>query len=123
MYSHQPEGYVCPFCQIVAGKREPLTQPEDVVLASQVVSLWVPSWAGARVVSAHDYETLYFDDKQAEVAAWYAATETDDCRTLLDRYHVRYVIVGPEELKLGGGACASTLNRIVTIGQVSVYAP
>lgn len=98
------------------------TDMDDVVLASPTVSVWVPGWAGTRVVYGHPYETLNADEKRAQVEAWYA-NDGADCAALLDTYHVRYVVVGPEERKLGPVACADTLQPIAALGQVSIYAP
>lgn len=40
---HAPEGYVCPFCQIVAGSTAPLTQPSDVIYRDRLVTAFVAS--------------------------------------------------------------------------------
>lgn len=98
------------------------TTLDDVVLASPVVSAWLPGWAGARAVYGHPYETLDAEAKRAEVEAWYAADNTSDCLDLLERYSVRYVIFGPEEARLGPGVCLSELREIGRAGGVAIYA-
>ncbi len=100
----------------------PRTDMQDVVLAAPVVSAWVPGWAGARVVYGHPYETLDSAAKLARVRQWYAS-DGADCADLIDTYDVRYVLVGPEEHKLGPAACADTLLPVASFGQVSIYAP
>ncbi len=97
------------------------TSSDDVVLASPLASVWIPGWAGARVVYGHPYETLDAAAKQQAVVDWYAAT--GDCSALLDQYHVRYVIYGPEEAKLGAGTCVDSLQLVQQVGSVRVYAP
>jgi len=98
------------------------TDMQDVVLASPTVSVWAPGWAGTRVVYGHPYETLNAVGKRARVEQWYAS-DGADCAALIEEFNVRYVIVGPEERKLGPAACADTLQPIVALGQVSIYAP
>lgn len=93
----------------------------DVILAAPIVSLWVPGWTGARVVYGHPYETLDAPVKEQAVRSWYAATE--DCSSLIDKYHVRYVIVGPEEESLGGAACVGSMRLIARSNMVSLYVP
>lgn len=96
------------------------TNQEHVVLASPVASVWIPGWAGTRVVFGHPYETLDADLKRAQVIAWY----NGDCGTLLEDYNVRYVIYGPRELELGDSTdCLANLRSIYRVGVVEVYAP
>ncbi|MBK8021350.1 MAG: hypothetical protein IPK19_07915 [Chloroflexi bacterium] len=97
------------------------TEPEDVVLASPVVSAWVPGWVGSRVVYGHPYETLDAAAKEAAVRAWFASGA--DCRTLLDTYDVRFVIVGPEELALGDTSCIDSMQLAARTNSVAVYVP
>lgn len=100
-----------------------LTRRDDVILASPTVSVWIPGWARARVVYGHPYETLNAEEKRALVTDWYSSEDTDSCGDLLDRYNIRFVIVGPEERELGSVACAETLNQVQAFGQVGIYAP
>ncbi|MAS36149.1 MAG: hypothetical protein CL610_19240 [Anaerolineaceae bacterium] len=97
------------------------TDEADVVLASEVVSLWLPGWSGMRVVYGHPFETLQAETKQAQVEAWY--TGEGDCGQLLETFNVRYVIFGPEEARLGDAPCLDSLQRVVRNGEVAVYSP
>lgn len=100
------------------------SEPDAVILASPVVSAWIPGWAGRRVVYGHPYETLEAGQKQAEVEAWFAAgVPTDECADLLRRYGVRYVVVGSMERALGESACLAALNPVAQSDTVTVYAP
>jgi len=100
---------------------DPRIDQSTVVLASPVVSAWVPGWTSGRVVYGHPYETLDAATKEAEVRAWYAADT--DCDALIERYNVRYIFYGAEEIHLGAGACRNTLRLIATFGSLEVYAP
>ena len=59
--------------------------------------------------------------KSREVTAWYSSGE--DCQSLLRRYHVDYVIYGPEEARLGDAPCLSDLHEVTQSGDVTLYAP
>lgn len=96
--------------------------PTDVVLASPVVSAWIPGWAEARVVYGHPYETLDAAVKRQQVSDWYAGTVNGECAALLDQYDVRYVLFGLEEAKLGSAPCLEGLNAVARFGDVTVYA-
>ncbi|MEO8610811.1 MAG: hypothetical protein ABI690_23140 [Chloroflexota bacterium] len=98
------------------------TTSDDVILASEPVSVWVPSWVGTRVVYGHPFETLNAEVKKQQVLDWYDG-QTTDCKMLLTEYHVQYIIDGPEEAALGSTACFNDLNPVFQIGSVSVYAP
>jgi hypothetical protein len=97
--------------------------PSDVViLASEPVSVWVPSWAGGRAVYGHPFETLHADVKRQEVLNWYSG-QAEDCDTLLNEYSVEYILVGPQERELGETPCVDTLTEVFHSGSVTVYAP
>ena len=103
---------------------EPRVTPDDVVLASPLVSAWIPGWVGARVVYGHPYETLHAADKLLQVTAWFDGTDdAAACAALLETYDVRYVIYGPQEAKLGPTACLASLHVMARSGGVTVYAP
>ena len=66
-FSHQPEGYVCPFCRVVAGhdndgewtKQADVVWRDDVVTAFINASFW-PGIAGPVIVIPNEhYENVY----------------------------------------------------------------
>ncbi len=71
--------------------------PEAVVLASPQGGLFIPAWAGRRVVYGHPFETIEAETKKARVEAAFGGN--DDA--LLDDYSVSYVLFGPRERALG----------------------
>ena len=102
-------------------------KPDDVVLSSPNVGLWIPAWAGKRVVYGHPWETLDAATKLAQVERWYQGR---DCDGLLSRYGVRYVLVGPQERAISAGnvrgdACYASLeesaSRVVDFTDVTLY--
>ena len=97
------------------------TRSDDVVLASPVVSVWIPGWAETRVVYGHPYETLDADTKLQQVEGWYAGN--GDCGALIEEYDIRFILYGPEEAKLGPAPCLSEMRLLAQSGNVMVYAP
>jgi hypothetical protein len=73
----------------------------DTVLAPTELGVFVPAWAGNRVVYGHPFETIEAEQKEAEVKRFYdAGTTLDERITLLDRYDVRYVLVPDPQLDI-----------------------
>jgi hypothetical protein len=95
----------------------------DVILASEEVSLWIPSWVGARVVYGHPFETLDANTKHQQVIDWYSGADNRNCRALLDEYQIRYVIDGPQEAQIGQNTCLQKLTPAAVFGSVTIYAP
>jgi hypothetical protein len=100
-------------------------KPDDVALSSPNIGLWIPAYGAKRVVYGHPWETLDADVKQTEVVSWY---EGSDCDHLLDAYHVRYIVVGPQERQISDGQDAACLDMLaegdfdsVTFDTVIVY--
>jgi hypothetical protein len=100
------------------------TNSEDVILAAPVVGTWLPGWAGTRVVWGHPYETLDQAVKLQQVLDWYAAEAGDPiCQDLLAQYNVRFILVGPQERRLGEAQCAESLRWMARSERVDIYAP
>ncbi len=71
---------------------------DDVVLASLGLGQYVPAISGERAVLAHWAQTVDYFAKREEVMAFYNVDTSEAERmALLDKYNVRYVIVGPIE--------------------------
>ncbi|NWG17858.1 MAG: hypothetical protein HXY41_14615 [Chloroflexi bacterium] len=96
-------------------------QSDDVILASEEVSVWVPAWAAARVVYGHPFETLDAATKRLEVLDWFSG-QAADCEVLLEKYNVRYVIFGPLEERSAPPDCLESLRLVARSGSVAIYA-
>lgn len=98
--SHEPTGYRCPFCDLLAGNNDGITAPEDIVrrtddAAAFIAPRWWPNNLGhALVVPTTHYENLYtipahayraVGDLVREVAI--AVRETYDCDGVSTRQH------------------------------------
>lgn len=93
----------------------------DVILASPDVSTWIPVWTDGRPVYGHYAETVNAQSKKQAVNEWYTLSG-DECLSVLERYHVRYVILGPRENSIGSGQCVRNLILAAPSDNVNVYA-
>lgn len=106
-------------------------EPGTVVLAAPNTSLWLPAETGVRVAYGHPDLTLENDAKVREATAWFAIADAGDsqgCLSLLrgensqaGKYRIRYVVVGPQERRLGAAACTDLLDTAVNFGSVIIY--
>lgn len=100
-----------------------------VTLAAPNVSMWVPAWTGSRVVYGSPFSTLNPNAKLRAVLEWYQSEELNaECETLLNgnitdegKYHVLFVLYGPQERKLGAGRCIGDLQEVATFDSVTLY--
>jgi hypothetical protein len=100
------------------------TQPRDIVLASPATSLFIPAWAGNRVLYGHPFETIEAEKKRALAEAFYQAqTEESVRRGIIESDHINYVFYGPRESALSGGALETTplLSEAYTNPGVTIY--
>ena len=100
--------------------------PNDIVLAPPGPSLWIPAYTDLRVVYGHPYETLNAAEKFKEVTAWY---DGEDCNTVIDKYHVRYIVsdyVQPTKDSASSpptSGCYKSLNQpVASFDNVYIYA-
>lgn len=101
----------------------------EVVLAAPNTSLWLPGIINSRVVYGHPTMTVDPALKKRMAVEWFRApAESPICLGLLNgednrmgRFRVRYVMVGPQERRLGGAACVESLDIAVNFGSVAVY--
>jgi len=100
---------------------------QDVVLATQDLSLWIPAYSNLRVIYGHPFETLNATEKFDEVAAWY---DGQDCKTVLDKYHPRYAVTEVVDASAPAAAstnpptinCFDTLDKpVATFNSIQVY--
>ncbi len=98
--------------------------PGQVVLAPPRDSLWIPAYSNERVVYGHPFETLYAQQKQAEVQAWY---QGQNCAELIQKYQVRYIFTGIADnsaAQTPSDSCITKLNLsspVATFSGVSIY--
>jgi hypothetical protein len=106
------------------------TQPTDIVLASPEMGLFIPAWAGNRVLYGHPFETVEAEKKRALAEIFYQAqTEEPIRRGIIEGHHITHVFYGPRERELSGGQLETVpmlseayKNPAVTIYQVSPVA-
>jgi hypothetical protein len=75
---------------------------DQVVLCAPQTGMFVPAWAGQRVVYGHPFETVDAERREAQVQAYWAGEmEPEEREAFLRENRVRYVLEGPRELKIG----------------------
>jgi hypothetical protein len=75
---------------------------DRVVLCAPQTGMFVPAWAGQRVVYGHPFETVDAEQRKAQVEAyWSGEMGPTERESFLKENHVRYVLVGPRELESG----------------------
>ncbi len=73
-----------------------------VVLASPEMGLFIPAWAGRRVVYGHPFETVNAEQTKARVEMFFAAgTSRADRDAMISHWNAAFVFVGPRERALG----------------------
>lgn len=78
------------------------TDPQDVVLSSVLSGMFIPPYAGNRVVQGHWAETFDAERKKREVEEIFSSSTGPDRReALLEAFGVRYLIFGQWERELG----------------------
>ena len=96
---------------------------DEVVLASPRTSMFLPGWAGVRVVMGHPFETIDAETKEAQVEAFFRCELSDaEWHKIQDAYQIHYVFVGPAEQALGDSeACLDGLVPAFRQGEVTIY--
>lgn len=100
------------------------TQPTDTVLASPATSLFIPAWAGNRVLYGHPFETIEAKKKKTLAETFYQAqTEESVRQEIIESHHITYVFYGPRERELSGGylEIVSLLSKTHTNPGVTIY--
>ncbi len=88
---------------------------EPVVMAAPETGLFLPAWAGVRVIYGHPFETLDAAETRSKVEGFFAGTAD---RT--DMLHgVDYIFFGPREKKLG--EADPGWQPVFRAGDVTIY--
>lgn len=72
---------------------------QALVLAAPQTGIFIPAWAGQRVLYGHPFETVNAQARRAEVERYWAGERKE---AWLDQLGVDYVFYGPRERALGG---------------------
>jgi len=75
---------------------------DRVVLCAPQTGMFVPAWAGQRVVYGHPFETVDAERRKAQAEAyWSGEMGPTERESFLRENRVRYVLVGPREMESG----------------------
>ncbi len=96
----------------------------QVVLCAPQTGIFVPAWAGQRVVYGHPFETVNAERRRAQVESYWAGEmSAAEQESFLRENRVGYVLVGPRELEIGNWELGNSgLGDLVfKAGNVRVY--
>ncbi|MBI5879092.1 MAG: hypothetical protein HZB53_15705 [Chloroflexi bacterium] len=93
--------------------------PQAVVLASPDMGLYIPAWAGQRVIYGHPHETPNARQRATAVIDFYAGRMIDSAAFLQP---VDVIMVGPRERALGPAAVPPPFAPVFQSGDVTLYA-
>lgn len=93
-----------------------------VVLASPEMGLFIPAWAGRRVVYGHPFETVDAERTKVRVEAFFASGMSRAERdAMLSDWNAAFVFVGPRERALGLGEPPG--REVFRNATVTIYQP
>jgi hypothetical protein len=90
---------------------------ESVVIAAPETGLFLPGWAGVRVLYGHPFETLEAEKMKATVEQFFSSSV--DRADVMREYGVDYIFFGPHERKLG--APEPGWEAAFVAGDVAIY--
>jgi hypothetical protein len=90
---------------------------DAVVLAAPETGLFLPGWAGVRVLYGHPFETVHAETMKAAVQSFYAGTT--DRAALVREHGVDYVFYGPREAEIG--RASPDWQSVFSVGDVTIY--
>jgi hypothetical protein len=93
-------------------------EQRTVVLASPAMGLYIPAWAGQRVVFGHLVETSQAKVRLIEVDDFYSGRMTETEKFLTP---VEYIFVGPRERALGSPAIPADFVQVFAEGGTVIY--
>jgi hypothetical protein len=100
-------------------------ETSTVVLCAPQTGLFVPAWAGQRVVYGHPFETVDAERREAQVTAYWAGEMSPaQQEAFLWENRVDYVLVGPRELEIGDWSLDITElegEPVFDAGDVRIY--
>jgi hypothetical protein len=92
--------------------------PDAVVLCTPRMGLFVPAWAGQSVVYGHPFETVYAEERRAQVEAfWAGEMDADEREAFLQENDVAYVLAVSEIERLESG----DWRLVIEVEDVKLY--
>ena len=99
------------------------TPPNDLILASPEMGLFIPSSTGRRVIYGHPFETVNASIEKTSVINFYSGTLSITASDFyLKSKRVNLIFYGPREQKIGNPDDLDRLNLVYQQGDVSVFA-
>lgn len=97
------------------------TDRNDVILASPDFSLFIPAQTGRRVIYGHPYETVQAERMKLLATSFYEGSLPDaELQNLL--MEVDYILLGSQEVALGGSPSLDSYRVVFKQGLVTIFA-
>ena len=93
--------------------------PDDLVLASPEIGMFIPAHTGRRVIYGHPFETVSAEEEKALVEAYFAGSP-ETAGLLADR-GVDFIFFGPRERELGAGPAVMPQVPVFDNAEVRIY--
>jgi hypothetical protein len=121
-HSHNPSFYLTQAEHQALNWIDDNTHPDALILASPEMGLFIPAYAGRRVIYGHPFETVDAESQEAAVTQFYSGdlSETQMRDFLADR-QVDYVFYGPREVALGRIFLPQTWEAAFQQGDVTIF--
>jgi len=98
------------------------TAPDDLILSSPEMGLFIPGMTGRRVIYGHPYETVGAEFEEAEVRAIYSGEfSKTELNTILKERGVAFVFLGLRERSLGTSTFFKDLQPVFSEGEIVIY--
>jgi len=99
------------------------TTPNDLVLSSPEMGLFIPPYTGRQVIYGHPFETVDAENEEKAVIDFFSGqmSETQMRDFVVDR-EVDYIFVGPREFALGLTKIPESWEPVYQISDVALYA-
>lgn len=98
------------------------TSPQDVILASPEMGLFIPAYTGRRVLYGHPFETIHATEQEKAVLDFFQASDWNEQQDIwLREQEVDYLFYGKREKALGELTIPTACQLVYQIGDVSLY--
>ena len=98
------------------------SDPDDLILASPDMGLFIPSYSGRRVLYGHPFETVLAEQEKAIVLDYFQGRyETNQVESFIQNRGIDYVLYGPREKDLGNAAILPEWEIVFENDDVIIY--
>lgn len=97
------------------------TQPDDIVLSSPEMGMFIPAYTGRRVMYGHPFETMNADQMERSVLDYFQNPNSEKNNYWLSENGVDYIFWGERELKIAGAYNFIAETLVFENSSVKIY--